>query len=331
MTILVTGATGFVGRAVIHRLHEQGYHVIGTSRRPNETKFPFDIEIRHYDFEADTNYETLLKGVDVICHTASWATMWGHKNKEYAKYYIPTKKLIDEAKKRGVKRFILTSTIAANRKSSSLLKDNNNGHKYGLWPHLDYLIDLEDYMSSLSDESFCAISLRLGHFIGAGNTLGVLPVFLPRLKTFLVPWINGGKSLLPVIGPKDIAQAFEKSINANIPGNDYKFNITSENTPTMRNFLLFIHEHFGYPQPWFSVPYWFTYVFAFLCEGIALLTFSTPFLSRALVHLAEHWETDNHDAKIILGYNPTDNWQEIVKNHVSFLHKRGLRFSLKNN
>jgi hypothetical protein len=42
------------------------------------------------------------------------------------------------------------------------------------------------------------VTLRLGHFVGAGNRPGTLPALVPRLETYLVPRLAGGKSHFPL-------------------------------------------------------------------------------------------------------------------------------------
>lgn len=42
--------------------------------------------------------------------------------------------------------------------------------------------------------------MRLGHFVGAGNQVGIVAALTPRLRTRLVPWIAGGGSrTLPLV------------------------------------------------------------------------------------------------------------------------------------
>jgi hypothetical protein len=156
-------------------------------------------------------------------------------------------------------------------------------------------------------------------------------VFLPRLKTYIVPWINGGKSFVPLVGPKDIALSFLVSATEDLNSNDLKLNVISKNPPTMRELLTFINNNFDYPKPLFSVPYWFAYLFAFICEWFANFTGTTPFLSRALVHLGENWKADNQYINENLNFRSTDDWKAILEEHIQYLENKGLKFSLQNN
>jgi len=89
----------------------------------------------------------------------------------------------------GVKRFLLAGTVVTGK----VIKDGNPHDDFqakqhtGFWPHLDYPMDLDDLMRENSNRGTQMVTMRLGHFVGAGNRLGILPALVPRLKTFLVP------------------------------------------------------------------------------------------------------------------------------------------------
>ncbi|MDT8388651.1 MAG: hypothetical protein RQ736_14185 [Thiogranum sp.] len=99
------------------------------------------------------------------------------------------------------------------------------------------------------------ITLRLGHFVGAGNRLGMVPAIVPRLKTFLVPWLGGGKKRLPMIADTDLGVAFALATTAKSL-NDYEsFNICGPEFPTLREVITCIAELSGAPKPLYAVPY----------------------------------------------------------------------------
>ena len=72
----------------------------------------------------------------------------------------------------------------------------------------------------------------IGHFVGAGNRLGMLPALVPRLRTYLVPWLAGGRKRLPLVADSDMAHAFVQAAAAE-GLNDYEsFNICGPAFPT---------------------------------------------------------------------------------------------------
>lgn len=64
--ILVTGATGNVGREVVNRLRKNGSRVRAMSRNPQSADFPGDIEVEYGDLSAPQTLDGCLDGVDTV-------------------------------------------------------------------------------------------------------------------------------------------------------------------------------------------------------------------------------------------------------------------------
>ncbi|NEE43160.1 NAD(P)H-binding protein, partial [Streptomyces sp. SID8455] len=63
MTILVTGATGTVGRRVVEQLLERGEHVRALTRDPARAEFPAGVEAVRGDLADPASLEGALEGV----------------------------------------------------------------------------------------------------------------------------------------------------------------------------------------------------------------------------------------------------------------------------
>ena len=119
MNILVTGANGFVGRALCEHLSRQGLKAYGLLRKTQEglnVKNQFIVK----DFINHSDWGSILKGIDGVVHTAGLAHAKGRPDKDY--YDINTeitKKLALECVKHKVKRFVYISSISVYGISSS--------------------------------------------------------------------------------------------------------------------------------------------------------------------------------------------------------------------
>lgn len=108
--ILVTGAAGLLGRAVIPNLQKKGYEVIAIDITKPEIK---NIESIQTDFGNATIMKYILPTVDAVFH---FAAMLGvdncrlHPDQVLKVNYEDTKKLIDMCVKHNVKKFIFTSS-----------------------------------------------------------------------------------------------------------------------------------------------------------------------------------------------------------------------------
>lgn len=108
MRIAITGTTGRVGRAIYIRL-SKGHDVVGLDRAPSSTA---DIIA---DLEDPSAIARLLEGADAVVHTAALhAPQVGHvPDREFERINVrATERLLDACIKRGVRRFVLTSTTA---------------------------------------------------------------------------------------------------------------------------------------------------------------------------------------------------------------------------
>lgn len=114
--VLVTGATGFIGRALLAALASAGHEVRAAARRLPAPPFPPGIEpAPHDDFEAGVDWRPLLAGMDFVVHTAGIAQ--GGRRLPPARYdrinRDATARLAGAARAAGAKRLIFISSIRA--------------------------------------------------------------------------------------------------------------------------------------------------------------------------------------------------------------------------
>jgi len=313
LTVLVTGASGFLGKTVLKAFRDHAsVRVIAACRDRRRLPEGFTGEVREGDLRDADYLPRLVKDVDVICHIGTWAAMWNHRQLEERNFYQPTLALIEAAIAAGVKRFIMTSTvaIAAKPATATALDDFSATRKTGFWPHLDHLIDIDNHMQANARRGMQMINLRLGHFIGAGNTLGLVPALVPRLKTWLVPWLAGGTSRMPLVTDSDLGEAYVKACLAQSLDDYESFNICGSEFPSTREVIRYVADKTGAPAPLFSVPYPAGYAFAFVMEKLfPILPGKAPFLTRSIVHLAEDWLCRTDYARDKLDYLPQKDWR----------------------
>ena len=326
-SIVVTGATGFVGSHVLQALIRIGHkdlHIIAACRDRRKLIPEFKGEVREGDLRDPDYMHRVLTGADIVCHCAAWTSLWGKKKESKQLYLEPSLNLIDKALEWRVKRFINISTTSAAARGSS-----DNAYSPGIsrryWPHLNNVIAIENYMQENAHRGMSMVNLRLGIFAGQRYSLGLLPMLLPRLKTHLVPWLAGGKTGLPVIDGRDIGQAFVRAALAPQLPPYAAFNIVGPETPSVREVINYIGDNFNYPKPHFSLPFFVAYPFAWLMERLDTIVPWEPLITRSIVHLLEETNANNKEAEKLLGYVPEIHWKEAVHRQVSEMHQQNFK------
>lgn len=325
--VLVTGATGFLGSNILKSMAANpALECVAACRSRAKLLTGFSGEVRMGDLLDPGYRREVVSDIDVICHAGTWASMWGHKRLERERFYEPTRDLIDQSIERGVKRFVQTSTVAisAVSRNGKPIDDFSPGKPTGFWPHLDYLMELDEYMRDNCRRGMQMVTMRLGHFVGAGNRLGIIPAIVPRLKTYLVPWLGGGKKHFPVVADSDLGNAFVLAALAKNLDDYESFNICGPEFPPLREVISYIAKQAGVPKPLYSVPYPAGYLFGWLMETLKpVLPGSSPFLTRSIVHLCEDWMCPGNYAQKKLGYVPMKDWRVAVDEHLADLKEAG--------
>lgn len=126
MNILVTGASGFVGNALVYHLDLFSNHVVYAMVRGTCHELPAKTEqIIFDDIGGQIDWSNLLNGIDVIIHCAGRAHVMDDKEDDPIQEFrrVNTKgtlNLARHASEAGVKRFVFLSSIKVNGESTKI-------------------------------------------------------------------------------------------------------------------------------------------------------------------------------------------------------------------
>ena len=180
MKVAITGATGFIGRYIVHHLVEQG-HDCRCWHRPASDRGGFEDVNDHVEWVAgeltDGSESTFVNGCDAVVHAALHHPGGGFRGGEgdlidfVEKNVVGTLRLIEAARAAGVDRFVFISTCAVHEK---ILDDRPLDEAHPLWATSHYgahKAAIEKFVHSYG--------LGLGYPICALRPTGVYGVMRP--------------------------------------------------------------------------------------------------------------------------------------------------------
>ena len=115
MKVLVTGANGFVGAAVVRALSRDGYEVKAMVRETSDRRnlAQIDVETVVGDLRDDASLATAVKGCKAVFHVAADYRLWVPDPDVMEDINVAgTKRLLLQAMDAGVEKIVYTSSVA---------------------------------------------------------------------------------------------------------------------------------------------------------------------------------------------------------------------------
>ena len=197
MKILVTGATGFVGHAVVHALRARGHDVRALVRDFDRTRRleSWDVELVTGDV---TDAASLAGAVRDCSHVVHLVAIIRGSQAAFDRVMVGgTRNLLDAAREAGVQRFLLMSALGTSEATKNLVP------YYGARWHME---------RDVSASGLEHVILRPSFIFGKDG--GVLPLFIRQVKLSpVVPVIGPGTSRLQPIWLDDVAEQFAVALD----------------------------------------------------------------------------------------------------------------------
>lgn len=256
MKIIITGGTGFVGRALGRSLVRQGMSVTVLSRNPPQAKAVLDPSIKLVAWDGLTSAasENEIDSATAVINLAGEpiaAGRWTPKRKQLiVDSRVNTTRLLVEAISRLTNKprvLISASGVGYYGTSEDRLFDERNG------PGSDFLADLcvawEEAALAAQASGLRVVCLRTGMVVEKDG--GALEKMLPPFRAFVGGPISPGTQWLSWIHREDLIGLIEWSLaNAKVSG---PVNAAAPEPVTMRNFCRILGQVLHRPS-WLPVP-----------------------------------------------------------------------------
>ena len=288
MTLLFTGASGFLGNNIIHLLNGT-YNIISVGLSPQDT----------YLVDIATDIPTFTDAFDVVFHAAGKAHSVPKTEAEKRLFFDVnlqgTKNLCTALERSGIpKAFIFISTVAVYGCDSG--ENITEEHPLnGTTPYALSKIKAEKYLEGWCAMHNVALSILRPSLIAGPNPPGNLGAMIRGIRNGKYLSIAGGKARKSVLMVQDIANLLPMLIEK---GGIY--NVCDSYQPSFRELEMVICKQLSRKGP-ISIPYWLAKSMAVVGDCLGE---KAPINSLKLRKITSSLTFSNEKATRELGWKP---------------------------
>ena len=323
-TVLVTGATGFLGKYVVEELVDHGYLVraFGRNRKVSYSLENSSVSFFKGDLTKAEDVAEACKGMDMVVHAGALSTVWGPWEDFYQANVLGTKHVLEACRQAGIQRLVYVSSpsIYAAPKEQLAIKESDAPEENNLNNYIRSKLASEKLFKDYPDVP--SIILRPRGLFGIGDT-SILPRVINLSQKIGIPLIGDGRQLMDMTCVENVALAIRLALEAPEAKGDI-YNITNGEPRAFRDLLEECLTGLGYPIKYRKIP-------ATLLSGIAssleflyktLNLKGEPALTRYTYYLLRYSQTlDISKAEKELGYHPKISISEGIEQYVQDYRK----------
>lgn len=316
-TVLVTGATGFLGEYLVRRLVGK-YRVLalGRNRDRGRRLEAYGAVFCPGDFTRRESCACYLKEADYVIHAGALSSVWGKWEDFYRTNVAGTDLIARLCREYGVRRLVYLSSpsIYTCREDRYEIREEDAPERNELNYYIRSKLMAEERIRWWNRKGLETVILRPRGLIGPGDT-SLVPRLLRANQGVGIPLFNGGHNLVDLTGVENAALACELALTAKGASGGV-FNITNGEPTEFRVLLERFLKAIGERPHYRRLPFGLVYGAAGVLEkvyGILGLSGEPP-LTRYTVCTLGHAQTmDIRRAGKILGYRPEKTLEESIR------------------
>lgn len=322
--VLVTGATGFLGKYVVEELVEHGYQVraFGRNRAIGQSLVNASVTFIQGDL---TNQEDLTKAcqeMDMVVHAGALSTVWGPWEDFYQTNVLGTKYILETCREAKIERLVYVSSpsIYAAPRDQLDIKESDAPQENRLNNYIRSKLASEKLFKDYPDVS--SVILRPRGLFGIGDT-SILPRVLNLSQKIGIPLIGDGRQLMDMTCVENVALAIRLALETPQAAGEV-YNITNGEPRAFRNLIEETLRGLGYPIRYRKIPAPLVSAISSSLEFIykSLKLKGEPALTRYTYYLLRYSQTlDISKAERDLGYRPKITISEGIEQYVQDYRK----------
>lgn len=316
MKVFLTGASGFIGKAVLERLIKEKYEITVLLLPDESEDLVKGPSIVRGDVTEPSTLSGKMKKQDVVIHLAGSVGFQSWKNC-ISINRNGTQNVIREVKNSGIQRFIHISSVSVYGRVPDIHIDENFPFKKIGDPYGDTKIDGENIVNEFARQNKIDLTIiRPTAVYGKGDNK-FLPSLVRNLKSGKFRIVGDGNNTVDLINVSDVADFIllvlreDKSIGS-------VYNLANPDNPTWNEMLEAVTSDLGIPMPKKHISYKVAYAAAGMMELISKFSKKSPRLSRYAIRLiGQQYNYVIDRMKQELGFTPAigllDGMRECLK------------------
>lgn len=257
-SVLVLGATGFIGGHIAQAALERGWEVHGLRRRRGATGHINQADVIWHDGDLDQpeSLPQAFEGIEVVFHAAAYYP----RNSRNVPFHVAhaveqIRNVLDAIRRAEVRRMVFTSTLTTISRppgSDTRLADERDHYLPGSLPRSAYYeckYAMESEVLRAAAQGIPAVVVNPTAVFGPGDlhlTLG--SVLLAVARGWVIVWLRAQVNAIDV---RDVAQAHIRAAEVGGVGERY---ILGGHNATLRDLLVLAAGVAGVQPPRFEIP-----------------------------------------------------------------------------
>ncbi len=317
-TVLVTGATGFLGEYVVKRLTGK-YHVLAMGRNTEKGRHLETLGARfcQADF-TDRSSGDFFRGVSYVIHCGALSSVWGKWEDFYRTNVEGTDMVARFCHQYGVKRLIYISSpsIYAQKRDQYGIREEEAPDHNDLNGYIRSKLLAEQVIRRWDQKGLETVILRPRGLIGIGDT-SLVPRLLAANRRTGIPLFRDGNNLIDLTSVENVALACELAMTAE-GAQGQAFHITNGEPAPFRQLLEQFLAAVGEKPRYRKLPFGLVYGLAALLEKywtVRELPGEPPLTRYTVCTLGYAQTMDIDKAGKILGYCPEKTLEQSIREY----------------
>jgi len=300
--VLVTGATGYVGRNLTRALVEQNFFVRILLRDPSRLEAPAGAEVFQGDLLDPSSLSGIEEGIDGVVHCAGLLGKWNtNKTRLYQVNVCGSLQLLKRFAGRPLKQFIhLSAGGVTGPVAERCVDETHHCRPSTAYEQTKYLAE-QNVLKQSQKKNIPALVLR-PTFVYGPDDPHKLPLFKAiRQRKFVL--IGNGQSVISPVYIDDLIKGILLALEKGRPGQIY---IIGGRQPVTKQKLVYtIADALGTDRPQINIPRRPAWICAMVLEHLGRIFRFEPVLTRSRVSMmADNFGYSIQKATQELDYKP---------------------------